>query len=77
MTIFKNGALNKDIKCKRKIFRKSSELLHELPNNVRHKMLGNQEMLRRSQIFIELWPSSQSSSENENFVNTCKKLFKN
>ena len=34
-------------------------------------------MPTRSQIPIELQPSAQSSSQNENFVNTSKKLFKN
>ena len=32
---------------------------------------------KRFQIFIELNPSAHSFSQNENFVNTSKKLFKN
>ena len=52
------------------------KLPHELPNDLRVRILGNQEKLRRSQIFIELWPSVQSSSQNENFVNTSEKMFK-
>ena len=53
------------------------ELPHELPNDLRLRILGNQEILRTSQIFTELQPSAQSSYQNENFVNTSKKLFKN
>ena len=32
---------------------------------------------QKSQNFIELYPSTQSSSQNKNFVNTSKKLLKN
>ena len=53
------------------------ELPHEFPNDLRPRILGNQEILIRSQIFTELQPSAQSSSQNENFVNTRKELFKN
>ena len=53
------------------------ELPHELPKDLGVRMLGSYEILRRSQIFTELWPSAQSSSQNEKFVNTTKKLFKN
>ena len=48
------------------------ELLQEFPKDVRLKILGNYEILRRSQIFVELSPSSQSSCQTENLVNTCK-----
>ena len=53
------------------------ELPHELSNNLRLSILQNQEILRRSQIFIELEPSAQPSSQNKNFVNISEKLFKN
>ena len=52
-------------------------LPNELPNDLRVRILGNQEILSRSQIFIELQLSALSSSQNENFVNTSKTLFKN
>ena len=43
----------------------------------RLKILGNKEITGKSQNFIEWYPNVQSSSQNENFVNTSKKLFKN
>ena len=48
------------------------ELPHELPDDLRLRILGNYEILRRSQR-----PSAQSSSQNENFLSTSQKLFKN
>ena len=53
------------------------ELPNELPNDFRVRILGNQEMSGRSQIFKELYPSVQSSSQNESFVNTSKNSSKN
>ena len=53
------------------------KLSHELPNDLRLRILGNLKILKRSQIFRELQPSAQASSQNENFVSTSKKLFKN
>ena len=38
-------------------------LSHELPNKLRLKNLGNEEMSENSQNFIELLPSSKSSLE--------------
>ena len=52
------------------------ELPHELPNNLRLRILGNEEISGKSQNFIELYPSVPSSSQNENFPNTSKKLMK-
>ena len=49
------------------------ELPHELSNDLRLRILENQEILKRCQIFIEFWPSAQSSSQNGIFVNTSKK----
>ena len=43
--------------------------IYELPHVFSHN-LG-------LKIFIELWPSVQSSFQNEDFMNTNKKLFKN
>ena len=53
------------------------ELPNELPNDFRVRILGNQEISGRSQIFKELYPSVQSSSQNESFVNTSKNSSKN
>ena len=50
------------------------ELPHEFPNDVRPMIVGNYEMSGKSQSFIELLPSAQSSSQNKNFANTSKKL---
>ena len=52
------------------------ELPHELPNDLRLRILGNYEISGKSQNFIELLPSD-SSSRNENFVSTGKNLLKN
>ena len=46
------------------------KLLHELWNDLRLRILGKQEISRKSQTFIELKPSGKSSSQNENFVKT-------
>ena len=52
--------------------------IYKLPNDLRlRKDLRKLGILRRSQIFIELQPSAQSPSKNENFVNTSEKLFQN
>ena len=40
-------------------------------------ILGNEKISRKSQNFIERLPSAQSSSRNENFVNTSKTIFEN
>ena len=40
-------------------------------------LLRNREISRKSQNFIELLPSTQSSSANKNFVSTTKNLIKN
>ena len=37
------------------------------------RILENQELLQKSQNFMKLQTSAQSSSHNENFVNTSKK----
>ena len=42
--------------------------INELPNDIRLRILGNQERLIRSQILLELQPSARSFSQNENFV---------
>ena len=40
------------------------------------RILGNLEISRKSQNFVELLPSAKSSSRNENFVSTNKNLLK-
>ena len=52
------------------------EIPHELLNDLRLKILGNQEISEKSQNGIELLPSGQSSSQNEIFVSTSKNLLK-
>ena len=54
------------------IFGKINEILAkislfplELPNNLTHRILGNQKKSGKSQNFIDLWPSAQSSSRSE------------
>ena len=49
---------------------------HELPNDLRLSMLGNKERSGKSQNFIELLPTAQSFSQNENLVRTSKNLLK-
>ena len=53
------------------------ELPHELPNNLKLRILGNQKMSRKCLNFIESQPSAQSPCQNESFVNTSRKLLKN
>ena len=49
-------------------------LYQELPNILRLRILGKWNMLRRSQMFIDLDSSAQSSTKNENFVHRSEKL---
>ena len=53
------------------------KLSHKLSNNLRLRILGNWEKSGNFQNFKELYPSAQSSSQNETFVNTSKKILKN
>ena len=53
------------------------EFHYELSNNLRLRIIGNYEISRKSQNFIELKPSAQSFSKNKNFVilaNNCWKI---
>ena len=52
-------------------------MFHELPNDLRLRILRNSEILEESLNFVELLPNAQSSSRNENFVSTSKNLLKN
>ena len=53
------------------------ELPHKLPYDLKLSILGNLKISRKSQNFINSQPSTQSSSQNKNFVNTSKSLLKN
>ena len=48
------------------------ELPHELPNDLRLRILGKKEISGESQNFVELYPSTQSSSKNKKFINISK-----
>ena len=52
------------------------ELPNELSNDLSLRILRNWEMSGKSYNFIELQPSAQSFSQNENFVSINKKLLK-
>ena len=46
------------------------ELPYEFPNDLRLRILGNCEIIAKSQNFIKLLSSAHSFSQNENFVCT-------
>ena len=52
------------------------ELPRELPNDLRIRNLQNEEISGKSQNLIEFRNLIDSSSQNENFVNTCKNPLK-
>ena len=49
---------------------------HELPNDLRLGILGNEEILRKSQICVKKSPSAQSPSQKLNFDNSSQKHTK-
>ena len=53
------------------------KLPHELPNDIRLRILGSYEISGKCLNFIELQPSVQSSCQNKHFVNTSKRVPKN
>ena len=53
------------------------KLPQELPNDLRLRILGNQEISSKCLKFIEWKPSAQSYCKNEHFVNTSQKPLKN
>ena len=53
------------------------ELPHELPKNLRLRILGNYKISGASLNLIEGQPCAQSSFQNEGFVITSRKLLKN
>ena len=52
------------------------ELPHELPNDLRLRILGNKEILGKSQILVEIQPSAQSPFHKLNFGNSSQKTHK-
>ena len=52
------------------------ELPHELPNKLRPRILGNKEILRKSQLWVETWPSAQSPFQELNFGISSQKTRK-
>ena len=52
------------------------ELPHELANDSRLRILGNQQILKKCQIWMETQPSAQSSFQKSNFYNSCQKTRK-
>ena len=53
------------------------ELPHELPNNLRLRILENQKKSGKCPNFIEENTSAQTPYQNENFVNNSRELLKN
>ena len=53
------------------------ELPHELSNNLRVRILGNQEILAKYQMWGETQPSAQSSFQKQNLDNSSQKICKN
>ena len=49
------------------------ELPHELPNDFRIRILGNQEILEKCQMWVETQTSAQSPFQKLNIDNSCKK----
>ena len=52
------------------------ELPHELPNDLRLRILGNKKMLVKSQIWVETQPSTQSPFQKLNFGSSSQKTRK-
>ena len=52
------------------------ELPHKLPNDLRLRILGNQEILEKCQMWVQTQPNSQSSFQKLNVDNSCQKTRK-
>ena len=61
---------------KRKAIIGNKQNIHEFPQ-LRLRILGNEEGTGKSQDFVELQTSAQSSFQNKAFVDASKKLLKN
>ena len=53
------------------------ELLYELPNDFRLRILGNQEILEKCQMWLMAQPSAQSSFQKLNIDDSCQKNMQN
>ena len=53
-----------------------ANLVYELPNNLRLRILGNKEILAKSQIWVETQPSTQSPFQKLNFASSSQKTRK-
>ena len=51
-------------------------LPHELPNDLRLRILGNEEIIGKSKIWVRIWPSAQSPFEKLNSGNSSQKTHK-
>ena len=49
---------------------------HQIPSALSHRILENWEILEKSQMWVEMEPSVQSSSQKLNFCNTSQKIHK-
>ena len=52
------------------------ELPHKFPNNLRLRILGNKEILGKSQIWVEALPSAQPPFQKLNFGDSSQKTCK-
>ena len=52
------------------------KLPHELPNDLRLTILGNQEILEKCQMWVQTQPNAQSSFQKLNVDNSCQKTRK-
>ena len=62
---------------KRIVFISNKHGIYELPQELQNDLRLKTRKLGNISKIKELYPSAQSSSQNENFVNTSKKLLKN
>ena len=53
------------------------ELSHGLPNNLRLRIIGNQKILEKSQVWLETKPKAQSPFQKSNSFNSSQKEQKN
>ena len=49
---------------------------HELPNDLRPRILGNQEILEKCQMWVQTQPNAQSSFQKLNVDHSCQKTCK-
>ena len=61
----------------RSILVRNKHGIYELPNDLRQRDLGNEELKSKSQYFIELQPSANFSTQKEYIFNSWKNFMKN